>query len=164
MCTFYSGPQVVAAITSRTGQPSIHHSDCEVLVDHGKLTGRCHPCSWHRNSLRAMVARVRSKDMRTHPSSHTNYSAISTPDKDERLRRLHSEAKSCKRRVDRLKERICVAATAAKANVDESLDADLRVMTTECTDLVTSTYPKGSFQCLFGSNSRKLLHLTTRAL
>ena len=107
-----------------------------------------------------MVARARSsKDNRMHPSSHTNYSALSTPDMNERLRRLRIEAKSCKQRVDRLNEKIYIAATTAKANVDELLDADLRSMTTESTDLVNSTYPEGSFQRLFWEQQQKAASL-----
>ena len=41
----HAGPQAVAAVTSRTGRPSIHHTNCEVLVAYGKPTGRCPSCS-----------------------------------------------------------------------------------------------------------------------
>ena len=157
---FYSGPKAVAAITSRTGQPSVHHTDCEVLVGHDKCPGRCPPYSQHRNSLRAIVARAQSlKDVHTNPSSHTNFSALNTPDKNERLRRLCIKAKNCKRRVDRLMEKKFVATATTKADVDESLDADLHSMMSNCTDLVNSTYPEGSFQRLFWEQQQKTASL-----
>ena len=86
-----------------------------------------------------MLARP-SKDERTHPSSHTNYSVLSTPDKEERLHRSHLETKKRKLREDRLMEKICVAASNAEPLVDESLDTDLRSMASENTNLVNSTY------------------------
>ena len=55
-------------------------------------------------SLNAMVSR-NHKDDRTHPSSHTNYSYLSTPEKDERLHRLHTESKIAKLRISRLEKR-----------------------------------------------------------
>ena len=157
---FYSGLKAVAAITSRTGQPSVHHTDCEVLVGHGKGPGRCSPCSQHRHLLRTMVARAPSlKDVRTNPSSHTNFTVLNTPDKNEILRRLRIETKSWKRRADRLMDEICVATAITKADIDESLDADLRSMMSNCTDLVNSTYPERSFQRLFWEQQQKAASL-----
>ena len=106
-----------------------------------------------------MLARP-SKDERTHPSSHTNYSVLSTPDKEVRLHRLHLETKKRKLREDRLMEKICVAASNAEPLVDESLDTDLRSMASENTNLVDSTYPEGSFQRLFWEQQQKAASLS----
>ena len=52
-----------------------------------------------------MVSRTH-KDERTHPSSHTNYSYLSTPEEDERLHRLHAKSKVIKLRISRLEKKI----------------------------------------------------------
>ena len=35
------------------------------------------------------------QDERVHPSNHTNHSYLSTPEKDERLHRLHTQIAHC---------------------------------------------------------------------
>ena len=88
----YLGTQIVAKIeASRTGQASIFRKDCEVLVA-GVAWGRA--CTEYRKTLRAMLARSQSsKTEVAHPSSHSNYCTLSSPDKNERLRRLKVQTK-----------------------------------------------------------------------
>ena len=58
-----------------------------------------------------------------------------------------------------MNEKIYIAATTARANVDKLLDADLGSLTTESTDLVNSTSPEGSFQPLFWEQQQKAASL-----
>ena len=153
-----SGSRVVAEVDSlRAGSPSIYHVECEILVS--SSVERCSSCSRHRKSLRAMASRS-PRDECTHPSSHTSYAVLSTPQKDERLRRLHLEGKKAKLHLDRLRQKLEVASTQVHVNVDKTLDDDIRSMAADSTEVVHGTHPEGSFQRIFG-NSRKELRLST---
>ena len=154
---FSPGSKVVAVVNStRKGYPSIYHVDCEFLVA-GQVE-RCSACSRHRKSLRAMASRS-SRDDHTHPSSHTPYAALSTPEKDERLHRLHLETKKAKLRLDRFRDKLELASTKSYVAVDETLDSDIRSMADECRDLVVDAHPKDSFQRIFWEQQEKAASL-----
>ena len=85
------------------------------------------------------------KDGCTHPSSHTSYANLITPEKNERLRRLHLEAKNAKFRLNHLRHKLEVASSQAHVAVDEALDSDIRAMALESTDVVKEAHPEGSF-------------------
>ena len=153
------GSNVVAVVDSkRTGRPSVYHVMCEVLVASTRQSRRCSSCSRHRNNLRATVLRS-TKDDRTHPSSHTNYVALSTPEKAERLHRLHQEAKIARQKLDRLRDKIRLDAATASPNVDTELDGDLRLTITENDKDVMERYPEGSFQGVFWDQQKKAASL-----
>lgn len=119
---------------------------------------RCLFCSKHRKSLRAMASRF-PRDERTHPSSHTPYAILNTPEKDERLRRLRLDNKRSKLHIDRLREKLEVAASKANVTVDDTLDADIRSMASDSTELVNGTYPENSFQHIFWEQQCKAASL-----
>ena len=63
----------------------VHTSD--VLVSSGAGT-RCLTCLKYRKTLNAMLSRLGSSATvadKCHPSSHTNYRFLTTPEKAERL-------------------------------------------------------------------------------
>lgn len=153
------GANTVAVIDSkRTGRPSVYHVACEVLVPSTRESRRCSSCSRHRNSLRAILFRS-SKDDRTHPSSHTNYAALNTPEKDERLHRLHVEAKNTRQKLERLRDKISLDAARASPSVDEALDGDLWSIISENDTEVQESYPEGSFQRVFWDQQKKAASL-----
>ena len=92
------------------------------------------------------MARRSPKDECTHPSSHTSYAVLNTPQKVERLRRLHLESKKSKLRLDRLRQKLEAASTQVHVNADKTLDDDIRSMAADSTEVVHKTYPEGSFQ------------------
>ena len=154
---------MVAQLRDTHGAPSLHHVDCEVLIQPSAtdFKGRCSACSKHRNSLRAIISRKQSDD-RTHPSSHTNYSVLSTPEKNMRLLRMHDEAKNTRRKLDRLFNRIEEDATSACANVDEQLDQDLRSIISEHDTKITDDNSEGSFRRVFWDQQKKAVSLKNR--
>ena len=135
----------------RTGFPSIFHTQCDVIVPQSTPSRRCAACTKHRRSLSKLVSRAASghSDEHTHPSSHAPYSTLTTPEKDERLRRLHSEAKSSKLQLARLKAKVSKMIEAENTEVDKELDGDIHEMVKDHENDVKSAYPEGSFQRLF---------------
>ena len=74
------GTGIVARVdTTRTGSPSIYHVNCEMLVTRGNH--RCSCSKKHRKLLCAIATRDQ-KDDKTNPSSHTNYSCLTSTEKD----------------------------------------------------------------------------------
>ena len=95
------------------------------------------------------------RDDHTHPSSHTTYAALRTPEKDEHLHHLHLEAKKSKLQIHRLQEKIDASVHSDPAEVDTELDKDLKDIVAESKGYVKASYPEGLFKRYFGNNSRK---------
>ena len=131
---------------------SLHHADCEVLVAPTK--GRCLSCIKHRNSLRAIISRATSDD-RTNPSSHTNYTVLTTQEKHLRLKRLHKEMKLSREKLKRLREKISQDAERVSADVDNDLDEDLRSIIASNDETITQSHPEGTFQRIFWEQQKK---------
>ena len=76
-------------------EQTIRTSSCEVLVAAGE-SDRCSACQNYRKVLTGMLHRFNRepKDSdRSNPSSTTNYWYLTSPEKVERIRRLHSIVK-----------------------------------------------------------------------
>ena len=136
---------------ARTGVPSIFHAQCEVLVPRSTASKRCAACTRHRKSLASLLSRAtnRHSDDRTHPSSHTRYSVLTSPEKDERLRRLYSNARKSKQQFERVRQRVASLIDNENITVDDELDDDLHKMVNEHESEIKAAYPEGSFQRVF---------------
>ena len=98
---------------------------------------------------------LRDECQHTHPSSHTPYFALTTPEKDKRLHRLHLESKRTKLQLDRFRDTIDRASHNAHVVVDDTLDNDIRSMASESVELVNHQYPEGSFERIFWEQQQK---------
>lgn len=149
------GTEVVAKLDSvRTGNLSVYHVNCEVLINSTTYPPRCAHCKKHRKCLNAMVSRTH-KDERTHPSSHTNYSYLSTPEKDERLHRLHAESKVIKLRISRLEKKITELINDDGVCVEDDLHDDIKQIVSDSTEQIYSSYQPDTFQHLFWKQQLK---------
>ena len=142
----------------RLGTSSIFHVDCNILVSSVLKSGRCSACTKHRKSLSTMASRPKSDD-RTHPSSHTTYAALTTPEKEERLHRLHRENARLKSQIARLREKISTAVDRDGVTVDSELNEDLKDMVEKSRDEVHKSYPEGTFQRIFWEEQEKAMSL-----
>lgn len=138
----------------RTGILSVYHINCEVLIKSSTDPARCTSCKKHRRSLSTITSRTQ-KDERTHPSSHTNYSYLSTPEKDERLHRLHTQSKVAKLRITRLEKRIADFTDEDGEHLDDELHDDMNRMIADATEQVHHSYEPHTFQHLFWEQQRK---------
>ena len=157
LCT---GKSVVARVDSeRLGSSSIFHVDCEIILDSTSKSGRCSACTKHRKSLNTMASRTH-RDDRTHPSSHTAFSLLNTPEKEERLHRMHRENVCLKSQIARLREKISTAVSNDGVNVDPELNEDLKDMVEKSRDEIHKTYPEGSFERVFWGEQEKAMSLS----
>ena len=152
--TLCIGKQTVANVdASWTGQPTLFHVDCEILIK--PSSNRCIACTNHRKSLLAMKSRKQKDTDRTNPSSHTTYACLHTPEKDERLCRLQQDKKRVKLQIDRLKQKIEDASHQGGMIVDDELHEDLKSVVMESTEQVHKTCPEDSFKRLFWDQQQK---------
>ena len=121
---------------------------CEILIKVNGQVRRCEYCKKHRKSLCAMVCR-NQKDERTDPSSHTPYIYLSTPEKDERLSRLHKEKRKASLQIAQLKEKLSSATIQDGITLDDELHNDVRNIASASVKQIYSTYSEDSFQRMF---------------
>ena len=95
-----------------------------------------------------MASRTR-KDKRTDPCSHTNYSCLSTPEKNERLSQLHQQNRTLSIRISSLQERLSSVTIKHGITLNNDLHQDVIKIATANTKNVHCNCPEGSFQRLF---------------
>ena len=128
MYYFTIGTEIVGFLDSaRTGVPSLYNVKCEVLTESTNNGTKCSVCKNYRKTLAAMASRCQKYD-RSHPSSHTTYANLHTPEKNERLNRLHKENKKAKLYIMRLKQRISEAVTEGGITLDKELHIDMKAL------------------------------------
>ena len=139
--------------------PTIRHSDCELLIN--KSLTRCPKCSTHRKLLHALLSRQQkgfSTD-KTAPDSHVNYRFLTTPEKVDRLQRLHSAHRKTKLQLDRVKAKLAQAIEEKGVVTDDATHEDLHTIMKENTVDVTKSFPENSFERLFWEQQQKALQL-----
>ena len=159
------GTEIVAKLDStRTEVVSIYHVNCEILIKCTSESNRCTCCKKYRKSLSAMAARPQ-KDQQTHPSSHTTYACLHTPEKDERLSRLYQEGKVAKLYITRLEKKLTNLVEEDGIRLDDELDRDMKTIIDETTKQINSNYPPNSFEQLFWQQQQKAISMKdTRAM
>ena len=145
----------------RTGVPSIYHVSCEVLISKLVTPAWCAPCKKHRKSLLTMTLR-NQKDERVHPSSHTNYSYLSIPEKDERLHRLHTQSKISRLHIARLEKKLLESIEESGVPLDQDLDEDMKQIIADTSEEIDQRYHPQSFQRLFWDQQRKACSLSDK--
>ena len=140
--------------SNRTGDLSLYHVECEVLIESNADSARCKSCKKHRRSLSAICSRSQ-KDERTHPSSHTNYSCLTHEEKDERMRRIHTDSKNTKLRLYHLEKKISNSAAKDGIHLDVEMNNDMKQMIMDCTDKINRSYQPDTFQHLFWEQQKK---------
>ena len=125
MC-FLVGGGIVSYLDTETGsRPAVRHTKCSILVP--KTKKRCLQCTAYRRTLTILAKRKQqaNPEERSDPQSHKNYRYLSSPDKMERLRKLHQLYRKTSKQLDRLKVSLANAIEQQGVDVGSSLDDDL---------------------------------------
>ncbi len=151
------GTSVTASLDSKTEPPTIRHAKCAQLLAEDCETKRCSSCVSYRKTLHAMLSRhdKSSSASKTAPDSHVNYRYLSTPEKVERLSRLHTLQRQTNLRLQRMKAKIEQVAEEKGIEVDEATHNDLTEIMKEASTSVNETVPVDSFQKLFWEQQQK---------
>lgn len=100
-----SGTQATAKVDQSTlPYPTIRHRNCALLIPSDALVIRCKDCSLHCKSLRSLLSRqskaANTPTNWTDPTSHVNTRYLHTPEKNMRMKNLHSTVRSLSKRLD----------------------------------------------------------------
>lgn len=153
---FLAGTRCVAFFDMK--HSTIRCSNCKYLV-HIEFPANeqlcCDMCRHYRSTLWALVGKSegqkRTSDS-THPSSHTPFQSLTTPEKAGRYQREHTFRRSCQRQIDRLLPR---SSEKGGFNEDKSLCDDLSQIMVQNTELIKHTYPEGSFAQVFWGSQKQ---------
>ena len=141
----YIGTEIATKVDSiRTGVLSVYHVNCEILIESSRNVVRCSSCKRHRRSLSAICSRSQ-KDDRTHPSSHTNYSCLTSPEKDEWLRWTHADSSIAKLRLSQMEKKKTEAAAKDGIHLDHELHSDIKQTIEDSSDEIRWSYQPESF-------------------
>ena len=105
-----------------------------------------------------MVTRLQhaaDKENRTAPSSRVNYCHLSTPEKKERLSRLHYTLRSANRHIARLEAQLEEAAATAGVTLDVETHFDIQQIMTDNSAVILDRYPPDSFGRIFWQQQMK---------
>ena len=155
----YPGTNAVAFLDERAlPQPTIRHSECALLLSEEDPV-RCQRCDVYRRTLRVMTCRHRRSQEQAQntsaPSSHTNYRYLSTPEKVDRLRRLHDDSRCLQKKLRRREDRIAALIAREGVSLDAETTDDLSTIMTEQNASIAQKYPPNSFQRVFWEQQKE---------
>ena len=160
LCSLYvTGTKVVAyRDTQLLPFPTIRHSECEMLLERESVSDCCSACSEYQHSLCSLLSRERRaqpREDRTHPSSHVRYDVLSSPEKIERMHRLHALQRSTSKQLERLRTKLTEATQKEGVDIDEATQEDLANIVSQQSSYVEATHPPGTFQRLFWEQQKQ---------
>ena len=119
-------------------------------------------CTKYQKTLRCLCSRHTSKEedrvgssRMSSAVSHVNYRYLPTPEKDERLRELHSQHRNTMKHLERVQQKLVLAIKENGILIDESMNGDLTKIMNECADKVTAEHPVGSLTRVFWDQQLK---------
>ena len=143
-------------------RPTIRHTCCPILLSSSLTRKRCSSCNLHRHTLCSLASRIENSEHnvdRSDPCSHVNYRFLSTPEKTERLQRMHSELRRTELQKNRLKLKLNEAVEKDGVVVDPVIHADLQNIMSIHEKNIVETYPEDSFQHIFWMQQQKAAKL-----
>ena len=117
--------------------------DCDIL-------GRSIRCNDFRNSLRSTLSKQQAitKD-NTSSISHTNYSHLTSAEKDARLKNLHDSLKVATRKLSTLEGKIKRIMETQAIHLEGNDNSDISSIVSHVTPLVEKIYPPNTPQRIF---------------
>ena len=91
----------------------------------------------------------KTRPQRSSPSSHVNYRYLATPEKIDRLRKLHHRHRLAQNKLSHLEIKLQEAIDQQAVTVDEETDSDIRAIMEEEEGQVLNNYAEGLFQRIF---------------
>ena len=137
-------------------QPTTRHRECVLLLTKDDPT-QCQQCVFYHETLRIMAFRHNQEQIQSKfvPSSHVNYRYLTSPQKKERLRRLHDHSRSLQKKLVRHQEHIAALAAKEGVHLDIEMTDDLHLITEEENSFVVKSYLENSFQRIFWIQQRE---------
>ena len=154
-----TGSKVIATVDGTT----IRHSKCAHLISDSDRK-RCEACEQHRRTLHSMLARKENhcaSTDKTAPSSHVNHRYLSSPEKADKIQRLHKLQRYTKQQLDCISARLSQNIQHNGLEVEDDVHADLVAIVQENSNSDDTT----PFKKLFWEQQRKAASLNnTRSM
>ena len=96
---------------------------------------------------------------KVNPQSHTNYRCLKPDEKDERMKAIHAQNRTCKRQIARLYSRIDDLIEKRSIKIDEDLNDHLVDITEQQSSKVAQSFPEGSFARSFWDSQCRAISL-----
>lgn len=99
------------------------------------------------------------RSYRTAPDSHVNYRFLSSPEKTERLRCLHTQQRHMRLSQERLKAKLNKVIEKKGVAVDDEMHTNLQQIMQEKSSDMAQAFPEDSFGRLFWDQQQKAARL-----
>lgn len=140
---------------------TIRHSKCAYLIAAADGRKRCEACEHYRRTLHSMLARKENCTTdKTAPNSRVNYRYLSSPEKVDKIQRLHTLQKHTKQQLERVSARLSQSIQESGIEVDDATHADLIAISQDNSTDIDATCPVNSFKKLFWDQQRKAASLS----
>ena len=135
---------------------TVRRSDCSILCASSSRTYRCKQCQAFRPTLRVMALRHSQKNnSRTSASSHTRYCDLTSVEKDDRLRSLHSALRASNKKVKRMEARVNQLIANKGIELEFEDADDISRLTAEVNPTVQTKFLEDSPQRIFWEQHMK---------
>ena len=142
---------------------TIRHEECEIFVQSQSTDStnkkQCSTCKKYRQVLNRLLFRLKNETHqdtdRTNPTSHTNYRFLNSPEKADRLHRLHQQVRLDHQRIARLKESLDQIAEGRSVPVGDALHEELKQIMQDNTITINQSYPSNSFARIFWESQQQ---------
>lgn len=137
---------------------TIRRVDCDIISnensDHYPLP--CGNCKSFRSTLRSALSRQScTREQSTSASSHTKYGALTSEEKNSRLRNLHQSLKLSKQHIRHLESKIATMIEDESIHLQEEDEADLSSIIQDVDKVVKEGFKVDSPQRIFWDQQAK---------
>ena len=152
------GTHTVAEDTTSLGISTIQYVKCDLLIDSTRV--QCSQCTDYHKQLHAYLSRLKHASTattdRTTPDNHFNYRYLTTPEKCDRLQRLHQLQRSINLSTERvMKHKLTQTIEENSVVVDDYTHSDIKEIMIDSTPHVAKCFPENSFERLFWEQQQK---------
>ena len=134
---------------------TIRHVNCQYLLKSVSSGNRCNSCvTFRNNTLRRELNRMKERESDetrdpASPSSHTNYRFLTTPERNERMQRLHKVVRAKTKSLEAMRKGISRILQNNSVKMDSDTHNDLLSIMRSYTAAVNKKFGEESFQALF---------------
>ena len=143
--------------TQASSTCTVRRKDCDILIN--KHSSRCKKCQSLRTTLRSRRSRQNSQTASTEAkvsiSSHCKYSALTSSEKNTRLRNLHHSVKVTKLQLLRMQNKAISTLQTDSLQLHPNDSNDISTIFNQLTNTVHQQFPMESPQRIFWDQQQK---------
>ena len=143
---------------------TVRRLDCSLLVclKGKKYPSRCKSCQMFRKTLRSIVSRQEGKTDCTAADSHTRYKDLTSSEKDQRMKNLHSALRLSRQKATRLEAKVRKVIADKAMSFQEEDVADISEVMADVGPIVESSFPIDAPQRIFWEQQQQYNSLKSK--